>query len=65
VFHCGLTDAQEHQPGTPAPTTGRYRLLNVFGTPTGHSTHIRRGEALPDAPRAYGWRLEQETGEDE
>ena len=62
MFHCGLPDAQEHQ---PAPTTGHYRLLNVFGTPTEHTTHIRRGEALPAAPRGYGWRLEQEMGEHE
>ena len=28
------------------------------------SAHMRRGEALPAAPRGYGWLLEQETGEE-
>jgi hypothetical protein len=65
VFHCVLTDTQEHQPGTTAPTTGHYRLLNVMGKPTQHSIHGRRGEPLPAAPRGNGWRLEQETDEDE
>jgi hypothetical protein len=54
----------EHPPGAIAPVTGHYRLLNVFGTPTGLSAHMRRGEALPAAPRGYGWLLEQETGEE-
>jgi hypothetical protein len=53
-----MPDDTEHPPGATAPINGYYRLLNVFGTPTEHTTHIRRGEALPAAPRGYGWRLE-------
>ncbi len=55
----------EHPPGAAAPVTGHYRLLNVFGTPTTHRVHVRRGEALPSAPRGHGWRLEQETDAEE
>jgi hypothetical protein len=55
----------EHQPGTPAPVTGHYRLVNVFGSAIAHSAHVRRGEKLPMAPRGGSWRLEQETDDDE
>jgi hypothetical protein len=55
----------EHQPGAVAPTTGRYRLLNVLGSPTPHTAHVRRGETLPDAARGQGWRLDSETEDDE
>lgn len=41
----------EHTPTDDAPTSGRYELLNVFGTPTGE------GERLPAAPLSYTWRL--------
>jgi hypothetical protein len=37
-------------------------LLNVAGTPTEHSIHVRRGEMLPHAPIGQGWRLEREAG---
>jgi len=60
-----MTQGAEHQPGTIAPVTGHYLLLNVFGSPVGESTHIRCGEGFPDAPRDYSCRVEQETGEDE
>jgi hypothetical protein len=65
MLHGRMENAQEHQLGTDAPTAGRYRLLNVFGTPTHLTARVRRGEAFPHAPRAHSWRLEQETGEDE
>jgi len=55
----------EHLPGSTAPVTGHYRLVNVFGSPTEHSVHVRRGETLPGAPRGNRWRLERETDEDE
>jgi hypothetical protein len=59
-----MTHDEEQPPGATVPVTGRYRLLNVFGTPTDHSVHIWRGEALPAAGRGHSWRLEQQTDED-
>jgi hypothetical protein len=47
----------EHAPGDIAPASGRYELLNVFGTPTGHTVCVRAGERLPDALRGHTWRL--------
>jgi hypothetical protein len=55
----------DHAPGTPAPATGHYRLVNLFGTPTQHSVHVRHGEPLPDAARGWGWRLDREGEKDE
>ena len=55
---------EEHPPGTTAPISGHYRMVNVFGTPTVYSIHVRHGEPLPSAPRGHGWRLERETEED-
>jgi hypothetical protein len=42
-----MAERQEHEPGTPAPATGHYEELNVFGTPTGRVEHVREGERLP------------------
>jgi hypothetical protein len=47
----------EHTPTDNAPASGRYELLNVFGTPTGEAVSISEGERLPAAPRSYTWRL--------
>jgi hypothetical protein len=35
------------------------------GNKTSHRVHVRRGEPFADAPRGNGWRLEEETEEDE
>ena len=51
----------EHQPGQPAPKSGVYRLLNVFGGEEATRVTVRRGETLPAAPRGYSWRLVRET----
>jgi hypothetical protein len=58
-----LADNAEHRPGTLAPVTGVYRLLNVFGAETHTHAHVVRGEPLPGAPMGHGWRLERETEE--
>jgi hypothetical protein len=46
----------EHAPTDDAPATGRYELLNIFGTPTGEAVSASQGERLPAAPLGYGWR---------
>ena len=48
---------QEYRPGAPAPSTGHYEELNVFGNPTGKSVHADEGSTLPAAPRGFSWRL--------
>lgn len=50
----------EHRPGDPAPASGLYHEVNIFGTPTGRSVRLGHGEPLPQAPRGFGWR----AGED-
>jgi hypothetical protein len=47
----------EHTPTDHASASGRYELLNVFGTPTGEAVSVSEGERLPAAPRSYTWRL--------
>jgi hypothetical protein len=46
----------DHLPGQPAASTGRYVELNVFGTPTGNVTHAAEGQPLPVSPRGFTWR---------
>jgi hypothetical protein len=47
----------EHAPTDDAPATGRYGLLNIFGTPTGEAMSASKGERLPAAPLGNSWRL--------
>jgi hypothetical protein len=47
----------EHDPKDDAPASGRYELLNVFGTGTGETVSAGEGEQLPGAPLGYRWRL--------
>jgi hypothetical protein len=47
----------ELTPTDAAPTSGRYELLNVFGTATGEAVCVREGGRLPAAPLSYTWRL--------
>jgi hypothetical protein len=48
----------ELTPTDDAPASGRYELLNVFGTATGEVVVCaRKGERLPAAPLSYTWRL--------
>jgi hypothetical protein len=49
-------EADEHLPGELAPHSGEYHELNVFGTPTGWSRYIQKGERLPVLPRGFTWR---------
>ena len=51
--------SSDHQPGEPAPHTGRYEELNVFGSETGNVIHVRKGDPLPAAPHGFTWRLVQ------
>jgi hypothetical protein len=49
-------EADEHLPGDPAPHTGQYHELNVFGTHTGRTIEVEQGERLPVLPRGFTWR---------
>lgn len=44
---------QEYEPGYPAPETGRYHLINVFGRDTGDSVVVEKEQTLPPAPRGF------------
>jgi len=52
----------EHPPGHPAPATGLYRLLNVFGAGTATSAYVIAGQATPDGAQRSHLRLEREDG---
>ena len=47
----------EYAPNDNAPASGRYELLNIFGTPTDEGVSVSEGEPLPAAPLGYSWRL--------
>jgi hypothetical protein len=47
----------EYAPTDDAPASGRYELLNIFGTPTDEGVSASEGERLPKAPLGYSWRL--------
>ena len=47
----------EYAPTDNAPASGRYELLNIFGTPTHEAVSANEGERLPAAPLGYSWRL--------
>jgi hypothetical protein len=49
--------SSELAPNDAAPASGRYELLNVFGTATGEALRAIEGERLPAAPLGYKWRL--------
>ena len=44
-------------PGTVAPTTGKYVEHNVFRSRTGMSVKAHQGNLLPSLPRGHTWRL--------
>ncbi len=46
----------EFEPYTPAPHSGLFEEINVFGAPTGVATVRDAGEPLPGAPRGFRWR---------
>jgi hypothetical protein len=47
----------DYKPGDPAPETGHYEEYDVPGKPTGRIVHVNEGELLPQAARAFTWRL--------
>jgi hypothetical protein len=47
----------EHDPTDDPPASGRYELLNIFGTATGEAVFASEGERLSGAPLGYSWRL--------
>jgi hypothetical protein len=48
--------AVDYLPGSEAPEDGVYEQLNIFGTSTGITERVGKGERLPLAPWGYTWR---------
>ena len=46
----------DYLPGSEAPEDGVYEEFNIFGTSTGITERVDKGERLPLAPRGYTWR---------
>ena len=46
----------DYQPGEPAPCSGVYEELNVFGSPTGRVAVVAKDEEFPAAGRGFTWR---------
>jgi hypothetical protein len=51
----------EYRPGEPAPEDGIYETLNIFGSPSGDSVHVPKGQPLPPLPRGHMWRKFEEA----
>ena len=54
-----MTDRPTHPPGHPAPDTGIYEQINVFGSPTGERAYVLHGHPLPAAPVGHGWAIDE------
>jgi hypothetical protein len=50
------TSSVDYMGGTPAPASGTYEQLNVFGRATGHRVAVEKDEPLPPLPRGFAWR---------
>jgi hypothetical protein len=45
----------EYQPGDPAPVSGVFHEVNIFGTPTVLTAQVEAGDPLPGAPVGFHW----------
>jgi hypothetical protein len=52
-----MTRPSVHVPGQPAPASGTYEQINVFGSPTGVRVTVAQGQPLPMAPVGYSWAI--------
>jgi len=50
----------EHFPGWPAPASGTYRLINIFGVKTSITAYLTQHQPLPAASVGEAWRLQME-----
>lgn len=48
-------ESSDHLPGDPAPLTGQYHAINVFGSTDGESVYAEAGTRLPPLPRGFTW----------
>jgi len=48
--------AKRLHPGLPAPYTGIFEEIDLFGVVTGAAAFVKHGEPLPGAPRGFMWR---------
>jgi hypothetical protein len=52
-----MAQRAEYDPNDRASASGNYELLNIFGTPTGETVIVRKGDRLPKSALGYRWRL--------
>jgi hypothetical protein len=52
-----LSEGPVAMAGAPAPSTGLYKLRNVFGVWVGDVAQVQQGELLPSAPHECTWHL--------
>jgi len=45
-----------YDPRRPAPHTGMFEEVNIYGVITGAAAYVEQGEPLPGAPRGFTWR---------
>lgn len=60
-----MTDQPTHPPGRPAPVSGIFEQMNIFGSPTGIMVRVPCGHPLPAAPVGHGWAIGEEHPEGE
>jgi hypothetical protein len=51
---------EAYSAGTPAPASGTYETVNLFGRRTGHRVAVAQGELLPALPRGFNWALAED-----
>jgi hypothetical protein len=54
----------EQCPGDLAATTGIYHQVNVAGSLTGKTIHLKQGERLPAAPIGFRWQAPSASEDD-
>jgi hypothetical protein len=47
--------------GHPAPKSGIYEQINVFGSRTGIKVHVADGHPLPEAPIGHDWVVAEDS----
>ena len=50
-------DGREYPAASPAPVSGIYETVNLFGRRTGHRVVVEQGATLPPLPRGFTWAL--------
>jgi hypothetical protein len=60
----GMPERPIHPAGHPAPISGLYEQINIFGSTTGIRIRVSWGNPLPATPIGHGWKVVEEHPDD-